>query len=80
MNLQIRDPRAHELAQRLAKKQKVTMTEAVIAALEAQLADEPDRLPLEDRLGIIARDLRARSTGSGADMTKEEIDRMWGHE
>ncbi|WP_245275562.1 type II toxin-antitoxin system VapB family antitoxin [Mesorhizobium sp. LNHC229A00] len=30
MNLQIRDPRARELAQGLAAKRKISMTEAVI--------------------------------------------------
>lgn len=80
MNLQIRDPRAHELARRLAKKQKTTMTEAVIAALEAQLAGHRDRPPLDERLGAIARDLKVRSTAPGSAMSKEEIDRMWGHE
>jgi antitoxin VapB len=79
MNLQIRDPRAHELAQRLAAKRKVSMTEAVIEALEAQLQQESARQPLAERLAAIAADLRAKSGSGGRDMTKEEVDAMWGH-
>lgn len=37
MNLQIRDPRAHELASELARKRNISMTDAVIAAPEAEL-------------------------------------------
>ena len=37
MNLHIRDPRAMELAQRLAKQKGVSIDEAVLGALEAQL-------------------------------------------
>ncbi|MGO4566166.1 type II toxin-antitoxin system VapB family antitoxin [Rhizobium sp. 2YAF20] len=37
MNLQIHDPRAHELASELARKRNSSMTDAVIAALEAEL-------------------------------------------
>ncbi|TCU19238.1 putative transcription factor [Rhizobium sullae] len=47
MNLQMRDPRAHELAQELAKHRNLSMTEAVISALEAELRRET--LPLAAR-------------------------------
>jgi antitoxin VapB len=80
MNLQIRDPRAHDLARRLAEKQKTSMTEAVIAALEAQLAEHESRPPLADRVAEIAHGLKASSQGRGHDMSKDEVDRMWGHE
>jgi len=38
MNLQIRNPRAHELARELAKRRSVSITAAVIEALETELA------------------------------------------
>ena len=38
MNSPDRDPRARELARRLAANAKISMTEAVIEALEAELA------------------------------------------
>lgn len=79
MNLQIRDPRAHELAQKLAEKRGVSMTEAVIDALEAQLERGADEKPLAERLAEIADRLKAQSPGGGRDMTKDEIDEMWGH-
>lgn len=79
MNLQIRDPKAHALARELAARRKTSMTEAVIAALEAELRRESERRPLAERARTIAGELRARSKGEGRDMTKDEIDAMWGH-
>lgn len=79
MNLQIRDPRAHQLARQLAEKRHLSLTEAVIEALEAQLQKESARTPLADRLSEIADRLQAKATAAGRDMTKDEIDEMWGH-
>lgn len=79
MNLQIRDPRAHELARQLAEKRRVSLTEAVIDALEAQLRAEQSRTPLAERLKGIAGRLRAKGNAGGHEMTKDEIDEMWGH-
>jgi antitoxin VapB len=79
MNLQIRHPRAHELARRLAEKRKVSMTEAVIDALEAELARETMRTPLAQRLAAIAGDLKAKAGEGGRPVEKDEIDAMWGH-
>jgi antitoxin VapB len=81
MNLQIRDPRAYELARKLAEKRKITMTEAVIEALEAQLGEEKARRtqdPLVERHAAFAKRLKALGTGEERDMTKNEIDEMWG--
>ncbi len=78
MNLQIRDPKAHALARELAKRRKVSMTEAVISALEAELRRDAGRTPLAERAKTIADELRALSKGEGRDMTKDEIDAMWG--
>jgi antitoxin VapB len=79
VNLQIRDPRAHRLARELAAKRKVSMTEAVIEALEAELEREREQKPLAERLAAIAERLKAKAKPGGRDMTKEEIDEMWGH-
>lgn len=79
MNLQIRDPRAHELARRLAAKRKISMTEAVIEALESELKRESGRVPLANRLAAIAEDFRAKAGHGGRVMDKDEIDEMWGH-
>ncbi|MGK6316356.1 type II toxin-antitoxin system VapB family antitoxin [Neorhizobium sp. DT-125] len=78
MNLQIRDPRAHELARRLAEKRNITMTEAVIEALEAQLREE-EKEAYFARIKALADELAAKGKPGGRDMTKEEIDEMWGH-
>ena len=79
MNLQIRDPRAHELAKRLAEKRNVSMTDAVIDALKAELRRETEATPLTERLAGIASDLRSKAKSGGRDMSKDEIDAMWGH-
>lgn len=79
MNLQIRDPKAHALARELAQRRKSSMTEAVIAALEAELRRESERKPLAERARTLATELRSRSKGAGHDMGKDEIDEMWGH-
>ncbi|MBZ9811823.1 type II toxin-antitoxin system VapB family antitoxin [Mesorhizobium sp. BR1-1-9] len=79
MNLQIRDPRARELAQRLAAKRKISMTEAVIEALESELKRESGRIPLAKRLSAIAVDLKTKAGQGGRPVNKDEIDDMWGH-
>lgn len=79
MNLQVRNPRAYELARKLAAKRKVSMTAAVIEALEAELERENARQPLAERLAAIANDLKAKAGEGGRDMSKKEIDTMWGH-
>lgn len=79
MNLQIRDPRARDLARQLAEKRKISMTEAVIEALESELQREREQIPLSERLAAISNDLRAKGGSGGRDLTKDEIDEMWGH-
>ena len=79
MNLQIRDPRARDLARQLAEKRKISMTEAVIEALESELQREREQIPLSERLAAISNDLKAKAGSGGRDLTKDEIDEMWGH-
>jgi len=80
MNLQIRDPRAHALAKQLAQRKGLSMTEAVIAALETELNRTAQATPLAQRVAEIAADLRALARPGGRDMGKAEIDAMWGHD
>lgn len=80
MNLQIRDPRAHELAKKLAMKRNITITEAVIIALDAELEKERAKTDLVDYVAQLADELRKKGRPGGRDMTKDEIDAMWGHE
>jgi antitoxin VapB len=79
VTLQIRDNRARELAQELASRRKVTMTEAVIQALEAELRREAAKEPLAVRIARIAAIAAAEAGPGGRAMTKDEIDEMWGH-
>jgi antitoxin VapB len=53
------------------------MTDAVIDALEAELRRQD--APLADRLAAIAQDLRSKAKPGGRDLTKDEIDALWGH-
>jgi len=77
MNLQIRDPRARELARRLAAKRNVSMTEAVIEALESELERHSKQTPLAVRLAAV--DLKSKAGSGGRTLSKDEVDEMWGH-
>jgi antitoxin VapB len=79
MALHIRDDRALRLAKQLAAAKGVTMTRAVMEALEAALAREAR--PLAERLAEIARE--ARHLGDpklGRPVTRQEVDELWGNE
>jgi antitoxin VapB len=79
MTLQIRDGRARELAQKLAEKRNVSMTAAVIQALEEELRRENTKIRLADRIARIAADLRSQAGPHGRPINKDEIDDLWGH-
>jgi antitoxin VapB len=79
MNLQIRDPRARKLATELARRENISMTDAVIGALTSELQRMNDKTPLAERLAAIADDLAAQAKPGGHAMSREEIDAMWGH-
>jgi antitoxin VapB len=78
MPFSIRDPRARELAKELAARRGSTMTQAVIVALEGELARERAARPLRDRLAEIAAKAKAMARSGGRAMTKEDIDALWG--
>lgn len=76
--LSIRDPRAAELAKKLAAQRKTTMTEAIIVALENELKRERERVPLPERLARLAEKARELAGPKGRSVPKEEIDEFWG--
>ncbi len=79
MSLQIRNPRARELAERIARLRKISMTEAVVQALELKYQQIADKQPLAQRLGVIADELAGLAKSGGKELTKNEIDAIWGH-
>jgi antitoxin VapB len=79
MPLNIRDPRASELARDLAARRGTSMTKAIIGALENELAREKAKPPLTVRVRQISSVLMAGAAGRRRRMTKSEIDEMWGH-
>ncbi len=78
MPLNIRDPRAAELARDLARRRGTTMTQAIIGALAAEIERERAAKPLAERLLAIAADLKSKAGPNGRMMTKDEIDDLWG--
>ncbi|MFM8607817.1 MAG: type II toxin-antitoxin system VapB family antitoxin [Hyphomicrobiales bacterium] len=80
MTLQIRDERADKMARELADRLHTTKTEAVIRSLEEMLKLENNKLTVQDQMNRIADELAKRSARRGPDLTKDEIDRLWGHE
>ncbi|TAD90706.1 MAG: transcriptional regulator [Alphaproteobacteria bacterium] len=78
MPFTIDDPRAVDLARDLAALRGTTITQAVIAALEAETQRERAAKPLAASLLAIADELQARSRPGGHRMTPEEIDELWG--
>ncbi|MGF9565646.1 type II toxin-antitoxin system VapB family antitoxin [Neorhizobium sp. JUb45] len=77
MTLQIRDERARELAETLAQKRNISMTAAVIQALEEELRRENATVPLSKRAAAIARDLKAQAGPKGRSLSKQEVDDLW---
>lgn len=80
MNLQIRDPRARVLAHKIATARQVSMTEAVVAALEKEVERVEVREPFLVVARQIAAELKAMGKPGGRDLTKAERDAMWGHD
>jgi antitoxin VapB len=78
MPLNIRDPRAAELARDLARRRGTTMTQAIIGALEAEIERERAEKPLAERLLAIANHLHAKARPGGRRMTRDEIDDLCG--
>jgi antitoxin VapB len=79
MPLNIRDPRASELARGLAEIRGTNMTEAVISALENEITRERAKPPLAQRVRQISDELIAGAAAERRKLTKSEIDKMWGN-
>ncbi len=82
MALSIRKPRVEEMARTLATKRKTTMTDVIEKALEKELKAEAevDTRSLYEQVKELSDELKRKGKPGGHMMTKEEIDRMWGHE
>jgi hypothetical protein len=80
MAISIRNPRVEEIARDLAAKRNMTMTDVIVKALEKEAMVDMDNRPLRDQLKDIADNLKRKGKPGGHKMTKDEIDRMWGHE
>lgn len=78
MTLQIRDARARALAQELAEKRNVTMTTAVIQALEGELKRESGKSSLAARIARLAGELSSHAGPNGRPVIKDEVDDLWG--
>ena len=78
MPLHIRDQRAARLAKQLANRKGVTMTQAVVTALENALAQETRTL--HQRIAdIVDEATRLRGNRRGRTVSKSEIDKLWGN-
>jgi antitoxin VapB len=78
MALHIRDDRAARLAKQLAERKGVSMTQAVVGALEGALARETR--PLGERIADITHDAaRLGSRARRRVVKKQDIDELWGN-
>lgn len=75
--LNIRDPRARELARELAGRRKTSITAVVIEALEHELAREREAIPLAIRLAKIAERAKAQTGPEARPVSEAERDAMW---
>jgi antitoxin VapB len=78
MGISIRDPEVGKLARELARMRKTNMTEAIAHALRSELKRERDKPPLAERLEALAAELKAEAGPNPREVTKEDIDAMWG--
>ena len=75
--LNIRDPRARELARELAGRRKTSITAVVIEALERELDRERQTIPLATRLAKIAERAMSQVGPDARQVTEAERDEMW---
>jgi antitoxin VapB len=78
VGISIRDPEVGELARELARLRKTNMTEAIAHALRAEVKREREKRPLRERLAELAARARAEAGPNPREVTKEDIDAMWG--
>ncbi|GJD52546.1 hypothetical protein OPKNFCMD_5312 [Methylobacterium crusticola] len=75
--LNVRNPRAHELASELAQRRRTGITEAVIQALEHELERERSSTPLAQRLAALADRALAKAGPNPRPVTEADRDGMW---
>lgn len=75
--LNVRNPRAHELAKELAERRKAGITEVVIQALEHELERERAAIPLAQRLAAIAERGMSEAGPNSRPVTEADRDAMW---
>lgn len=68
------------MAGELADKTKTAKMSADMHKREEMLETEDTKLTLKNRIKEIVERFGSRSTGNGRDLTKDEIDRLWGHD
>ena len=78
MGISIRDPEVGALARELAALRSTNMTEAIAHALKEELRREREKVPLVERLGRLADETLAMAGPNRREVTKEEIDDLWG--
>jgi hypothetical protein len=76
--ISIRDPEVGELARELARLRKTNMTQAIGHALRSELKRERDKRPLREQLKELAERARAMAGPNPREVTKQDIDAMWG--
>jgi len=76
--LSIRNPKAAKLARELAARRGVTMTDAIVSALENELERAREESSLSERLAGLARELAMKAGPNRRAVGKDEIDAMWG--
>lgn len=76
--LTIRNPRAAQLAKRLAESRNITMTQAVVTALEHELRRDRAATPLGERLDALAKKARSMAGPAARAVTKDDIDALSG--
>jgi antitoxin VapB len=78
MGLNIRNESVAQLARELAATSKTTVTGAIKEALEEALDRERRNLSLAERLEALAQRKKAEAGPNARELTKDEIDEMWG--
>ena len=78
MPLNIRNPRAAELARKLASRRGINMTAAIVQALEHEIERDRAATPLADRLSALAAKARGQAGPNRQAVTKADRDALWG--
>jgi antitoxin VapB len=78
MGISIRDPKVGQLARELARLRGTNMTEAIAHAVRSEIERERRKKPLVERLRQLAEETAAMAGPNPREVTKEEIDDLWG--